>query len=65
MAYSFVNSKGTKYYLHNKKTMRGTKEVTLFYFAKDVRPADALEAVPAAYQVVEMKTGMPVLKKKV
>jgi hypothetical protein len=45
--------------------MRGTKEVTLFYFAKDVRPADALEAVPEKYQVVEMKTGMPVLKKKV
>ena len=63
MAYSFVNSKGTKYYLHNKKTMRGTKEVTLFYFAKDERPADALAAVPAGYKVVEMKTGMPVLKK--
>jgi len=30
-----------------------------------MRPADALEAVPPAYQVVEMKTGMPVLKKKV
>jgi hypothetical protein len=45
--------------------MRGTKEVTLFYFAKDERPADALAAVPAGYDVVEMKTGMPVLKKKV
>jgi hypothetical protein len=65
MAFSFKNSKGKTYFLHTKKIKRSTgKETTLFYFASDLRPNDALDAVPAGYAVVEMKTGMPVLKKK-
>ena len=64
MAYSFTNSKGTTYYLHTKKSMTSTgKERTLFYFSKEVKPADALDAVPTGYTVAEMKTGLPVLKK--
>ena len=54
MAYSHVNSKGTTYYLHSNGKM--------FFFAKEVK-AGALDAVPAGYNVVEMKTGMLVLKK--
>lgn len=65
MPFSFKNSKGKTYYLHTKKIARaGGKQTTLFYFAGDVRSQDALEAVPDGYMVVEMKTGMPVLKKK-
>ena len=65
MAYSYKNSKGKTYFLHTKKIKRtGGKETTLFFFASDVRAADALDAVPAGYMVLEMKTGMPVLKKK-
>jgi hypothetical protein len=64
MAYSFTNSKGTTYYLHTKKTvMPNGKERALFYFAKEVKPENALDAVPAGYTVAEMKTGLPVLKK--
>ena len=64
MAYSFMNSKGVNYYLHTKKSMTSTgKERTLFYFSKELREAEALDAVPAGYDVVEMKTGLPVLKK--
>ena len=64
MAYGFTNSKGTTYYLHAKKTMSsGGKERTLFYFSKEQRPGETLEAVPAGYTVAEMKTGLPVLKK--
>jgi len=64
MAYGFTNSKGTTYYLHAKKTMSANgKERTLFFFAKEVKEG-ALDAVPPAYDVVEMKTGLPVLKKK-
>jgi len=54
MAYSHTNSKGTTYFLHSNGKM--------FYFAKEVK-AGALDAVPAGYNVVEMKTGMLVLKK--
>jgi len=54
MAYSHTNSKGTTYYLHSKGRM--------FFFAREVKEG-ALDAVPAGYYVVEMKTGMLALKK--
>ena len=55
MAYSHTNSKGATYYLHSNGKM--------FYFSKEVKATGALDAVPAGYQVVEMKTGMLVLKR--
>ena len=54
MAYAHTNSKGTTYYLHSKGKM--------FFFSKEVKEG-ALDAVPAGYTVVEMKTGMLALKK--
>lgn len=63
MAYAFTNSKGVTYYLHTKKSTTSTgKERTLFFFSKEIKDG-TLDAVPAGYQVVEMKTGLPVLKK--
>lgn len=64
MAYAYKNAKGSTYYLHAKKVKRANgTEGTLFFFAKEVRQAEALNDLPAGYQVAEMKTGMPVLKK--
>ncbi|MGE5377583.1 MAG: hypothetical protein ACM3XO_21190 [Bacteroidota bacterium] len=64
MAYSFTNSKGTTYYLHTKKSTTSTgKERSLFYFSKELKEGESLDAVPAGYSVAEMKTGLPVLKK--
>jgi hypothetical protein len=64
MAYSHTNSKGSTYFLHTKKSITSTgKERTLFYFSKEVREGETLDAVPAGYTVAEMKTGMLVLKK--
>ena len=54
MAYAHTNSKGTTYYLHSNGKM--------FFFSKEIK-ANALDAVPTGYKVVEMKTGMLVLKK--
>jgi hypothetical protein len=63
MAYAFTNSKGVTYYLHTKKSMTSTgKERTLFFFSKEVKDG-TLDSVPDGYKVVEMKTGLPVLKK--
>lgn len=63
MAYGFTNSKGVTYYLHTKRTMAASgKERVLFFFSKEIKEG-ALDAVPAGYNVVEMKTGLPVLKK--
>jgi hypothetical protein len=39
------------------------KERTLFYFSKELKQEEALDAVPSGYTVAEMKTGLPVLKK--
>ena len=64
MAYGFTNSKGVTYYLHSKKTVTTTgKERQLFFFSKEVKEG-ALDSVPAGYDVVEMTTGLPVLKKQ-
>lgn len=54
MAYAHTNSKGVTYYLHSNGRM--------FFFSKEIKE-NALDAVPAGYTVVEMKTGMLVLKK--
>lgn len=63
-AYSYTNSKGQTYYLHKKDvTLKNGRVQTIYYFARDVRD-EAIEAVPAGYEVVETKrTGMPVLRK--
>ena len=65
MAYSHTNSKGVTYYLHSKEvTLRGGKQQRIFYFAKDERP-EAVDALPAGYEVVENKrNGFLILKKK-
>ena len=63
MAYAFTNSKGVTYYLPTKKSTTSTgKERTLFYFAKEVKEG-TLDSLPEGRKVVEMKTGLPVLKK--
>lgn len=54
MAYSHTNSKGVTYFLHSKEvTLRGGKQQRIYYFAKDTRPAEAIDALPDGYQVVE------------
>jgi hypothetical protein len=64
MAYSFKNSKGTTYFLHaTTRELKSGKKQQLFFFAKTTK-AGALDAVPAGYEVIESKTGLPVLKRK-
>ncbi|MFC2065002.1 hypothetical protein ACFLXB_07885 [Chloroflexota bacterium] len=63
MAYTHTNSKGKKYYLHSKVIVRPSgKNTTLYYFSGTLTPELALDAVPAGKTVVEMKSGLPVLK---
>ena len=64
MAYSQVNSKGQTYYLHVNKVKRASgKETTLYYFSRELKADKALDAIPDGYKVIEMKTGLPALKK--
>jgi hypothetical protein len=64
VAYSFTNSKGKKYFLHCKKVVSGSgKTRELFFFAGDLRPEFAVDEVPAGKRVVELDSGLPVLKK--
>jgi hypothetical protein len=47
-------------------TLRGGKEQRIFFFAKDVRPADAVQELPEGYEVSEnLRNGFPTLKKAV
>lgn len=63
MAFSYTNSKNATYYLHaTSRTTKSGKEHKLYFFAKTERDG-SLDAVPAGYQVIESKTGLPVLKK--
>jgi hypothetical protein len=65
MAYAFTNSKGVTYYLHTRRQPAASgKERVLYFFSKEVKDG-AMDQVPQGYQVVEMKTGLPVLKKVV
>lgn len=64
MAHSVTNSKGQTYYLHGKQvTLRGGRKQQIYYFSRKEK-ADALDAIPAGFQVMENKrTGLPMLKK--
>ncbi len=64
MAFSYKNSKGTTYFLHaSTRQLKSGAEQKLYFFSKEVKTG-ALDAVPNGYQVVESKTGLPVLKKR-
>ncbi len=43
--------------------MKGGKEQTIYFFAKEEKAEGALPAVPAGYMVSETKNGLPVLKR--
>ena len=64
-AYTHTNTKGITYYLHSKLvTLRGGKQQRIFFFAKDERPADAVEELPEGYTVQEnARNGFLTLKK--
>lgn len=65
MAYAHKSGKsGETYYLHSKTvTLRGGRQQTIYFFARDVRDG-AMDSVPAGYTVVEnSRTGLPMLKR--
>ena len=64
MAFSFKNSKGKEYFLHVKKVTRASgKETELYYFSTDLHKGQEVDQVPAGKTVVELASGLPVLKK--
>lgn len=63
MAFAFTNSKGKKYFLHSTTVKRPSgKNTILYYFSSEMKAGHTLDAVPAGKKVVEMKSGLPVLK---
>ncbi|HWZ65210.1 MAG TPA: hypothetical protein VNX65_00250 [Patescibacteria group bacterium] len=64
-AYQHTNTKGVTYFLHSKLvTLRGGKQQRIYFFAKDERPADAVDALPEGYMVQENpRNGFLTLKK--
>lgn len=66
MAFTHTNSKGVSYNLHSKMvTLRGGKQQRIYYFAKDVRPNEAVDELPDGMIVIENpRNGFLTLKKK-
>jgi hypothetical protein len=64
MAYEYTNSKGAKYYLHERTTsLKSGNTRTLYFFSKEKKEG-AIDKVPEGYEVSETANGLPVLKKK-
>jgi hypothetical protein len=64
MAFSHTNSRGKTYYLHaTTRALKSGKEHKLYFFAKTEKEG-ALDAVPEGYEVVESKSGLPMLKRR-
>lgn len=66
MAYSVKSKKsGKTYYLHTKEVeLAGGRKQRIYYFAA-VAEKNALDALPAGYEVMEnSRTGLPMLRKK-
>ncbi len=66
MAYSVKSKKsGKTYYLHTKEVkLKGDRKQRIYYFAGEAGK-NALDALPAGYEVMENKrTGLPMLRKK-
>ena len=66
MAAFGVKSKksGKMYFLHTKEVQLGTRKQKIYYFAGETG-ANALDALPAGYEVIENeRTGLPMLRKK-
>jgi hypothetical protein len=64
MAYSYKNSKGETYFLHQRSTGK-TGKGKLFYFSKQEKD-EAIDTLPTGYKVKENeRTGMPLVSKLV
>ncbi|MFO0862218.1 MAG: hypothetical protein U0516_00630 [Candidatus Saccharibacteria bacterium] len=64
MTYEHTNSRGQKYFLHQREvTLKGGRLQTIYFFAREVKDG-AIDALPEGYEVVEnTRTGLPILKK--
>ena len=63
MAYSYTNSKGRTYILHERETtLKNGGKQTIYFFGKEEKEG-AIDTVPAGYEVMESRNGLPVLKK--
>ena len=63
MAYKHTNRKGETYYLHGKEvTLRNGRKQRIYYFSRQEKAGEALDAVPAGYKIDEnQRTGLPYL----
>jgi hypothetical protein len=63
MPFSFTNSRGNAYILHERVTqLKNGSSQTIYFFGKEAKEG-AIDAVPEGYEVAESKNGLPVLKR--
>jgi hypothetical protein len=63
--YEYKNKKGQIYYLHSKVAkLKNDVKPLIYYFTRDIRP-ESIPHLPWGYEVVEnLKSGLPVLRRK-
>jgi hypothetical protein len=61
MAYTYTNSKGKTYHLHQRDA-RGNTGTKLYFFAGEEKEG-TVDELPSGYEVSETSRGLPVLKK--
>jgi len=61
MSFSHTNSRGQEYFLHMKDvTLKGGRIQRIYFFAREVKPEGAMDALPENMQIVENeRTGLP------
>jgi hypothetical protein len=66
MSYVYTNKKNQTYYLHGKQvTLQNGRVQRIFFFAKEPKAGEALDALPDGYLVTENdRTGLPFVKKQ-
>ena len=64
MPYRYENRRGQTYYLHGKEvTLQNGRKQQIFYFAREPKAGEALDALPPNREVIENpRTGLPFLK---
>jgi hypothetical protein len=65
MPFQHMNKKGQTYILHGKNvTLQNGRKQQIYYFAREAKRGEALDAIPAGYRIEENEsTGLPFLKK--
>jgi len=63
MAFTYTNARGVEYVLHGKTAALKNGNSRIIYFFAKKPGKEALDSLPAGYQVAEGRNGLPILRR--